>query len=303
MLTADRAPPSWTLAILAAVASFLCAGVACRLEERRPPMRAKPPTAPTTSASPCSSSSTYEDADGGVPRGAGASTPSLAHRPSEPRDRALLRRIRPTKPRRKRASASRAHACRRRSRLTSLGLIARAANRVDEAAAAFRRVLEIDPPTSARSQPRPDSMFSSGGTPRPPTLVRSAARGRTLQRDRGLQPGDRADPRRATPRKARVRWSVSSSCATSGYAATYSQTYLEQGRYAEAIASTGAEAELVDERPDRGHVRRCDRTLIEATVRQPPAGGRFPWLAALPWRISTDDGDLDLVVGAGALRV
>ena len=32
----------------------------------------------------------------------------------------------------------------------------------------------------------------------------------------------------------------------SSYAITYSQTYLEQGRYAEAIASTGAEAPLVD---------------------------------------------------------
>ena len=32
----------------------------------------------------------------------------------------------------------------------------------------------------------------------------------------------------------------------SGAAVTYSQTYLEQGRYAEAIASTGLEPDLVD---------------------------------------------------------
>src|SRR6185295_2983040 len=31
-----------------------------------------------------------------------------------------------------------------------------------------------------------------------------------------------------------------------GYGTTFSNNYLEQGRYAEAIASTGAEAELVD---------------------------------------------------------
>ena len=41
----------------------------------------------------------------------------------------------------------------------------------------------------------------------------------------------------------------------SGYAVTYSQAYLEQGRYGEAVASTGAEAELVDPRtPDVGFI-------------------------------------------------
>ncbi|HSB60638.1 MAG TPA: tetratricopeptide repeat protein, partial [Vicinamibacteria bacterium] len=34
----------------------------------------------------------------------------------------------------------------------------------------------------------------------------------------------------------------------SGYKTSFGQTYLEQGRYAEAVASTGAEAELVDPR-------------------------------------------------------
>src|SRR5215204_3898796 len=35
----------------------------------------------------------------------------------------------------------------------------------------------------------------------------------------------------------------------SGYAVTFSNAYLEQGRYAQAIASTGAEPALVNEAP------------------------------------------------------
>ena len=44
----------------------------------------------------------------------------------------------------------------------------------------------------------------------------------------------------------------------SSYAITYSQTYLDQGRYAEAIASTGAEAPLVDTQDAGDHLRGRD---------------------------------------------
>ncbi len=50
----------------------------------------------------------------------------------------------------------------------------------------------------------------------------------------------------------------------SGYAVTYSQTYLEQGRYAEAIVSTGAEAPLVDTRTPPHRVHRCHRNAAGA---------------------------------------
>ena len=59
----------------------------------------------------------------------------------------------------------------------------------------------------------------------------------------------------------------------SGYAVTYSQTYLEQGRYAEAIVSTGAEATLVDSKtPAIAFTARAERSCrSEAAARRSQA--------------------------------
>ena len=61
-----------------------------------------------------------------------------------------------------------------------------------------------------------------------------------------------------------TRCSASRRCAISPYAVTYSQGYLQQGRYGEAIVSTGAEPELVDEATPRV-------TFTDATRRSPAA--------------------------------
>ena len=88
--------------------------------------------------------------------------------------------------------------------------------------------------------------------------------------------------------------------SASSYAITYSQTYLEQGRYAEAITSTGAEAPLVDTRVP-------DVTFVDATKLLPPqpgpaAGERQAGSVAL---VDLDgDGDLDVLeAGAGISHV
>ena len=81
----------------------------------------------------------------------------------------------------------------------------------------------------------------------------------------------------------------------SGYAVTFSQTYLEQGRYAEAIASTGAEAGLVT----RGRAGRAVHRRLAGHRRHsrtPADGRRQLTLADLD-----GDGDLDLLE-ADALR-
>jgi tetratricopeptide (TPR) repeat protein len=79
------------------------------------------------------------------------------------------------------------------------------------------------------------------------------------------------------------------------YAVTFSQTYLEQGRYAEAIASTGAERELVD--PAVPGVAFVSAATLPSAAGRPAPGG-----VAL---VDLDsDGDLDLAVaGAGGLRL
>ena len=105
---------------------------------------------------------------------------------------------------------------------------------------------------------------------------------------------------------------------TAGYAVTYGTGYLEQGRYAEAIASTGAEAGLVDDgRPPatftpgarsarRPAGRRCCRLAVRPPLRRCRSrrrGGRRALAAGLGGGVdarstSTSDGDLDLFVAS-----
>ena len=82
----------------------------------------------------------------------------------------------------------------------------------------------------------------------------------------------------------------------SAYAVTYAQGYLQQGRYAEAMASTGAEPELVDRAaPD---VTFADATSAAfAVAAAPTSAGAAPG-AVLLFDVD-NDGDLNLfTVGA-----
>jgi len=126
-----------------------------------------------------------------------------------------------------------------------LGLIARAAGRSDEAKAAFLRARQLDPSDpgieinigqidmEARRYPDAISAFRTALAAEPynataayglaTALIRSGAA------DEGQTTMDRFTKLRDSP-----------------FAVTYSAAYLEQGRYAQAITSTGAEAALVD---------------------------------------------------------
>ena len=96
-----------------------------------------------------------------------------------------------------------------------LGLIAKADNRLDDAIAAFRRVLAIDPTDAAHEgQSRAGATSSSARSTRPSQLFRAALERRAVQRDRGLQPRDGADARPARPTPVSRRCSASRRCAT-----------------------------------------------------------------------------------------
>ena len=124
-----------------------------------------------------------------------------------------------------------------------LGLIARSENREADALAAFRRVLQADPDDVAslvnvgqlllqqRAYTEAVQMFAAAVRLEPYNVSAlynlAVAQTRAGQRDEGAATMQRFQALRET-----------------GYGTTYSNTYLEQGRYAEAILPTGAEADL-----------------------------------------------------------
>ncbi|HEV2827944.1 MAG TPA: FG-GAP-like repeat-containing protein [Pyrinomonadaceae bacterium] len=126
-----------------------------------------------------------------------------------------------------------------------LGLIAKVQSRFDEALAAFQRVLKIDPNdvgtninvgqiyAQQRKYPEAIAAFRLALTAEPYNATALYSLGQALMRA-----GQREEGLNVTERFKQLR--------ERGSATTLGQNYLEQGRYAEALASTGAEAELVD---------------------------------------------------------
>jgi tetratricopeptide (TPR) repeat protein len=125
-----------------------------------------------------------------------------------------------------------------------LGLIARSENREEDALAAFRRVLEADPDDVAslvnlgqlqlqrREYAAAVPVFARAVELEPYNVSAlynlAVAQTRAGQRELGAATTAKFQALRET-----------------GYGTTYSNAYLEQGRYAEAILSTGAEPDVV----------------------------------------------------------
>ena len=113
------------------------------------------------------------------------------------------------------------------------------------ASAAFSRVLEIDPAdagamvnlgqihTQERRERDAIPLFRAAVAIEPANATAIYSLGQAL-----IRTGEAGEGARVLKDFERVR--------ESGAAVTYSQTYLEQGRYAEAITATGLEADLVD---------------------------------------------------------
>jgi tetratricopeptide (TPR) repeat protein len=178
-----------------------------------------------------------------------------------------------------------------------LGLIARSANRTDEALAAFTRAQQLDPTDPGiainlgqlhlqeRRYPDAIAAFRAATTAEPYNATGAYGLATALIRSAAAEEG-----KPAMERFERLRGS--------NYSTTFSQTYLEQGRYAEAIASTGAEPELVD-------TNTPDVTFVDATRSMLPASpGTTTSANGVVALFDLDgDGDLDLADAADALRL
>jgi Flp pilus assembly protein TadD len=179
------------------------------------------------------------------------------------------------------------------------GLIAKADNRLDEAASAFQRVLQLDAADAGakiqlgqiRTQERryddAIALFQGALSAEPYNVTAAYSVGLALTRagraDEGRQAMQRFDTLRA-----------------SAYGVTYAQTYLSQGRYAEALTSTGSEPSLVNSSTPAV-------TLTEAPSSFLPSSSSTNSAAVAGGMALVDidnDGDLDIVdIEGGAVRL
>lgn len=173
-----------------------------------------------------------------------------------------------------------------------LGLIAKLQSKPEEALTAFQRVLKIDPNdvgsninvgqlyAQQRKYPEAIAAFRLALAAEPYNATALYNLGQALMRS-----GQRDEGQRVTARFTVLR--------QQGSATTIGQNYLEQGRYAEAIASTGAEPELVDKRIPEVIFKDVTATVL-------PSGGEWPFSDSLLEQSSGDvvffdyDGDSDL---------
>jgi cytochrome c-type biogenesis protein CcmH/NrfG len=176
-----------------------------------------------------------------------------------------------------------------------LGLIAKLQSRTDDAIAAFQKVVKIDPndvgtnvnlgQLYAQQRKYPDAIaaFRVALAAEPYNATALYNLGQALMRG-----GERQEGVAVTERFRQLR--------ERGSATTIGQNYLEQGRYAEAVSSTGAEPELVDKSMP-------EVAFTDVTSSTLPAGGPWPFTDPLLERNSgavvlfdyDNDGDLDLL--------
>ena len=179
------------------------------------------------------------------------------------------------------------------------GLIAKTDNRVDEAASAFERVLQLDPidpgakiqlgqiRTQERRFADAITLFQDALKAEPYNVTAAYSLGLALTRagraDEGRQAMQRFDTLRS-----------------SAYGVTYAQTYLSQGRYAEALTSTGSERALVNRATPAVSFSEAASGFLPLS--SAPSAADIAGAMAL---VDIDgDGDLDIVdVENGAVRL
>jgi tetratricopeptide (TPR) repeat protein len=173
-----------------------------------------------------------------------------------------------------------------------LGLIARQQNRLEDALAAFQRVLKVDP-LDVGTNVQLGQLYAQQRKYKEASVALRIAleeepyNGTALYNlgTSLLRSGAREEGQRLMQRFQALR--------ASGAATTVGTNYLEQGRYAEAVASTGAEADVVDKRTP-------EVAFADATAADLPAATATSGAGGAEMLFDFDsDGDLDLFAYGG----
>ena len=157
-----------------------------------------------------------------------------------------------------------------------LGLVARAENRPDDAQDAFQQVLDQDPGDVGTNinlgQIHLETRDYEAAIPRLRLAADAEPFNVTAVYNLGL-----AVARSGETDEGRELLQQAQALRASGYAVTYGSGYLEEGRYAEAIASTGAEPDLVDATPPAAAFAAAPFGLVPAPASAAPTpfGRRF----------------------------
>jgi Tfp pilus assembly protein PilF len=181
-----------------------------------------------------------------------------------------------------------------------LGLVARSENQPEAGIAAFKRVLAADPRDVGalvnlgqllmqnRQYAEAAALFRTAVEAEPYHVTATYNLAVALTRSGSTEEGQKLTQRFQTLRE-------------SGYGTTFSNNYLEQGRFAEALISTGAEPDLVNTAtPEVEFVEA--RTIDAPTIT--PAAGAVNGTGSMTLADIDRDDDLDLIdVTMGTVRV